>query len=64
MLIPFSRGRNVQYNFNGSNTFRTMKISSKQGLFEPMRFDDSTRLGGIIGITFPGFIQKGKNKIP
>ena len=41
-----------QSNFNGSNTFGTMKISSRQGLFEPMRVDYSARSGGIIGIIF------------
>ena len=29
----------IQSNFNGSNTFGTMKISSRQGYFEPMRVD-------------------------
>ena len=30
---------NLQSNFNGSNTFGTMEISSRQGKFEPMRVD-------------------------
>ena len=38
--------------FNGSNTFGTIKISSRQGQFEPMRADYSARPGGIIGIFF------------
>ena len=35
-----------------SNTFGTMKISSRQGLFEPMRVDNSARSRGIIGESF------------
>ena len=42
----------IQSNFNGSNSFGTIKISSRQGLFEPMRVDYSARSGGIIGISF------------
>ena len=42
----------VQSNFNGSNTFGTMRISSRQGKFEPMRVDYSARSGGLIGIFF------------
>ena len=38
----------VQSNFNGSNTFGTMKISPRLGQFEPMRGDNSARSGGII----------------
>ena len=41
---------NVQSNFNGSNTFGTMKINSRQEWFEPMRVDYSARSGGIIRI--------------
>ena len=41
----------VQSNFNGSNTFGTMKISSRQGQFEPVRVDESARSGGIIRIS-------------
>ena len=29
----------LQSSFSGSNTFGTMKISSRQGYFEPMRVD-------------------------
>ena len=43
---------NLQSNFNGSNTFGTMKISSRQGYFEPTRVDYSARSGGLIGIFF------------
>ena len=35
---------------NGSNTFGTVKISSRQGEFEPMKVDYSARSGGFIGI--------------
>ena len=42
----------IQSNFNGSNTFGTMQISSRQGKFEPMRVDYSARSGGLIGISF------------
>ena len=43
---------NVQSNFNGSNSFGTMQISSRQGKFEPMWVDYSARSGGLIGISF------------
>ena len=39
----------IQKNFNGSNIFGTRKISSRQGLFKPMRVDYSARSGGFIG---------------
>ena len=42
----------IQKNFNGSNTFGTMKISLRHGLFEPMRVVKGTRSGGIIGMSF------------
>ena len=42
----------VQSNLDGSNTFGTMKISSRHGKFEPMRVDYSAMSGGIIGISF------------
>ena len=35
-----------------SNTFGTMKISSRHGYFEPMRVDYSARSRGLIGISF------------
>ena len=38
----------VQSNSNGSNTFGSMKISSRQGKFEPVRDDNSARSRGII----------------
>ena len=37
----------IQPNFNGSNTFGTMQVSSRQGKFEPMRVDYSARSGGF-----------------
>ena len=40
------------YSFNGSNTFGTMKISSRQGKFDLMSVNHSARSGGIIGIHF------------
>ena len=42
----------IQSNFNSSNTYGTMKISLRQGLFEAVRVDFSTRSGGKIGISF------------
>ena len=42
----------IQSNFNGSNTSVTMKISSRQGLFELMSVNPCARSGGIIGIYF------------
>ena len=42
----------LQSNFNGSNTFGTMQIGSRQGKFEPMRVDYSARSVGLIGISF------------
>ena len=39
-------------NFNGSNTFGTMKICSRQGQFELMSVDNYARSGGIIEISF------------
>ena len=42
----------LQSNFNGSNTFGTMQISSRQGKFEPVRIDYSAKSGGLIGISF------------
>ena len=41
----------LQSNFNGSNTFGTMTISSRQGLFEPLRVYYRARSGGIIGVS-------------
>ena len=42
----------IQSNFNGLNTFRTMKISSRQGEFEPIRIDYSVMSRDIIRISF------------
>ena len=48
----------IQSNFNGSNTFGTMKISLRQGQFEPVRVDESARSGGIIRISLVLFNMK------
>ena len=40
----------IQSNFNGSNTFGTMKISLRQGQFEPLWVDNSAKSGGLIRI--------------
>ena len=37
----------IQSNFNGSNTFGTKKICSRQGQFEPLRVCYGARSGGI-----------------
>ena len=37
----------IQENFNGSNTFGTMKIYSRQGYFELMSVNHGARSGGI-----------------
>ena len=42
----------IQSNFNGSNTFATIEICSRQGQFELMSGIHSTRSGGIIMISF------------
>ena len=42
----------IQSNFNGSNTFGTMKICSRQGQFELVSVNHSTRTGGNIEISF------------
>ena len=38
--------------FNGSNTFGTMKIGSRQGELELMSVNHSAKSGGKIGISF------------
>ena len=43
----------IRYNLNGSNTFGTMKICSRQGKFELMSVNHNVKSGGIIGIYFP-----------
>ena len=48
----------IQSNFNGSNTFWTMKISSRQGYFEPTRVNSSARSGGIISISLSFYNMK------
>ena len=50
MLVPVDI--EIQSNFSGSNTFGTMKISSRPREFEPLRVDYSARPGGLIGISF------------
>ena len=47
----------MQLNFNGSNSFGTMKIRSRQGQFELMSVNHSARSGGILGIFFPIFFK-------
>ena len=42
----------IQKNFNGWNTFGTMKICMRQGWFELMSVNHSAGSGGIIGIYF------------
>ena len=42
----------VQSNFNGLNTFRTMKICSRQGYFELVSVNHSARTGGKVEIYF------------
>ena len=42
----------IQSNFNGSNTFGTMKICSRQGLFEQTRVDYRARSRSIIWSSF------------
>ena len=46
----------MQSNFNGSNSFGTMKIYSRQGQFEIMSINHSARSGGIIGVFFFSFL--------
>ena len=41
----------VQSNFNGSNTFGTMKMCSRQGEFEALKVYFRARSGGIIWIS-------------
>ena len=46
----------IQKNFNGSNTFKTMKIYSRKEYFELMSVNHSARSGDIfIGIFFSIF---------
>ena len=42
----------LQWNFNGSNTFGTMKMCSRQGKFELMSVNHSARPEGVIGFFF------------
>ena len=47
----------IQSNFNGSNTFGTMKICSRQGEFEPLRVYYRARSGGINRDIFSMFLN-------
>ena len=47
----------IQQNFNGANTFRTMKLCSRQGEFELMSVNHSARSGGIMVIIFSIFFN-------
>ena len=47
----------IQSNFDGSKTFGTMKICSRQGEFELMSVNHSARPGGILGIFFLIFFR-------
>ena len=42
----------IQLYFNGWNPFGTMKIFSRQGLFDLMSVNHTARSEGIIGISF------------
>ena len=50
--------QSLQSNFNGSNTFGTMKISSRQEWFEPMRVDNSGRSGDLTAISLIFYTMK------
>ena len=58
-LVFINLRYHIQSNFNGSNTFGTMKISSRPGLFEPLRAYYRARPGGIIGYLFDFIHHKG-----
>ena len=51
-LFCLLNASDFQSNFSGSNTFGIMKISSRQGYFEPVRIDYSARSGGLKCISF------------
>ena len=46
------RVKKIQSNFNGSNTFGTMKICSRQGQFELLSVNHSTRTESKVEIFF------------
>ena len=50
-LQPFPE-YDLQPNFNGSNTFGTMKIRSRPEQFELMNVDHSAMTGDMIGLVF------------
>ena len=52
LLMEILLSKYIQPNFNGSNTFETIKRCSTQGLFELMSVNYSARTGGIKGISF------------
>ena len=49
----------IQLYFNGSNTFGTMIICSRQGEFELMSVNHCARSGGIIGMSFRFSLHEG-----
>ena len=52
LIFAMAQSNHVQSYFNGSNTTGTMKIYSRQGLFELMSVSDRANSGGIIAIFF------------
>ena len=48
VILWYNGYSSIQSIFNGSNTFGAMKISSRQGSFEPVMVDYSARSGGFI----------------
>ena len=47
------------HNYNGLNTFGTVKMCPRQGLLELMSVNHSARSGGIIGIYFRFSLPSG-----
>ena len=45
MFEQDNRSADIQSNLNGSNIFETMEICSRCGYFEPLRVNQSARLG-------------------
>ena len=52
------KNNKLQSNLNGSNTFGTLKICSRQGQCEPVRVDNSARSEGILRISLIFYIMK------
>ena len=48
-ITNIGRKSNIQLNFNGSNIFRTLEICSRNGQFEPLSVNHSTRSDGKWG---------------